>query len=526
MKERVLTLAELAAKLDVAKLVGDGSVQVTGITSHSDRVRPGSLFAALPGSSHHGREFIVEAVGRGASAVLLEGERPGRDGAAQLIVPDARAALAAVSAHFYGYPSEGLRLIGVTGTNGKTSVTYLLASILEAAGRRPGIIGTILHRFAGMEWSAPHTTPEAPELQRLLSRMLEAGATDVVMEVSSHGLVQRRADGCRFQVAIFTNCTHDHLDYHGTMDEYFEAKARLFTELLDPPSTGSDGAFAAINIDDPRGKKLADRSAGTVVYFGRGQGAQVMLTGCVCSTDRTEVRLETPQGEITALTPLVGAYNGMNLAACAAAALCMGISPEAIRAGASSAARVPGRMDPVPNRRGVVALVDYAHTPDALAGAIAAAADLLRGQGDAHDADPAHGRLIVVFGCGGDRDRQKRPLMGAAAVRGVDLVVVTSDNPRSEDPERIIEEIVEGIQDTGALRRPLAELSNTPGKAFAVEPDRRAAIAGAVAVARPGDVLIVAGKGHEDYQIVGAERLHFDDREELAAALEDKNNES
>ena len=526
MKERVLTLAELAAKLVGAKLVGDGSAQITGITAHSGRVRSGSLFAALPGSSRHGREFIDEAVGRGASAVLLEEVRPGCDNTARVVVPDVRAALAAVSAHFYEYPSEGLRLIGVTGTNGKTSVTYLLESILDAAGRRPGIIGTILHRFAGLEWPASHTTPEAPELQRLLRRMLEAGATDVVMEVSSHGLVQRRADGCRFQVAIFTNCTHDHLDYHGTMDEYFEAKARLFTELLSPPSAGSDGTFAAINIDDPRGKKLADRSAGTVVYFGRGQGAQVMLTGCVCSTDRTEVRIETPQGEITVLTPLVGAFNGMNLAACAAAALCMGISPEAIRSGASSAARVPGRMDPVPNRRGIVALVDYAHTPDALAGAIAAATDLLRGPGDSHSPKPASGRLIVVFGCGGDRDRKKRPLMGAAAVGGADLVVVTSDNPRSEDPEGIIEEIVEGIPAKEALQRPLSELSESQGKAFAVEPDRRTAIAGAVAAARPGDVLLVAGKGHEDYQIVGAERLHFDDREELAAALEDKNNES
>lgn len=520
MMQRAVTLADLTTKLDGASLVGDESVQITGITSHSDRVRPGSLFAALPGSSRHGREFIDEAVDRGAAAVLLEEARPGHGDAARVVVPDVRAALAAVSARFYEYPSEGLRLIGVTGTNGKTSVTYLLESILEAAGRRPGVIGTILHRFAGTEWPASHTTPEAPELQRLLRRMLEAGATDVVMEVSSHGLAQRRADGCRFRVAIYTNCTHDHLDYHGTMDDYFEAKARLFTDLLGSPSADGEGTFAAINIDDPRGKKLAGRSAGTVVSYGRGEGAQVRLTGCVCSTDRTEIRLETPRGGISAHTPLVGAFNGMNLAACAAAALCLGISPEAIRAGASAVARIPGRMDPVPNHRGVVALVDYAHTPDALTGAIAAATDLLRGQGDAHDAGPAHGRLIAVFGCGGDRDRQKRPIMGAAGVRGADLAVVTSDNPRSEDPERIIEEIVEGIPDKEALRRPLTELSEARGKAFAVEPDRRAAIAGAVAAARPGDVILVAGKGHEDYQIVGAERLHFDDREELAAALE------
>jgi len=523
MKARVLTLAELAAQIDDAHLHGAGAVEVTGLAAHSDQVRPGSLFAAMPGSRSHGRAYIDEAVGRGASAVLLEGPLPERDDVALVSVPDVRAALAAVSAHFYEYPSEALRLIGVTGTNGKTTVTYLLASILEAAGRRPGIIGTIKHRFAGKEWPASYTTPEAPELQHLLRQMLDAGATDVVMEVSSHGLEQRRADGCRFQVAIFTNCTHDHLDYHITMDAYFEAKARLFTDLLSAPSAGSEGTVAAINIDDPRGKKLASRSAGTVVYYGQSEGAQVMLTGCVCSTDRTEVRLGTPQGEIMVHTPLVGTFNGTNIAACAAAALCIGISPEAIRSGASSAARVPGRMDPVPNRRGVVALVDYAHTPDALAGALAAAKALLSGPGDTPGQKPASGRLIVVFGCGGDRDRQKRPLMGAAAVSGADLVVVTSDNPRSEDPEGIIDAIVEGIPDGEALRLPLAEISDGRGKAFSVEPDRRAAIAGAVAAALPGDVILVAGKGHEDYQIVGAERLRFDDREELAAALEDKN---
>lgn len=476
-----------------------GDPEVTRVTCDSREVAPGAVFFALPGAIHDGHDFAAEAARRGALAVVAE--RPIACSPARLfLAPSSRRAMALAAAAFYGRPADALRLAGVTGTNGKTTVAYLVEACVQAAGLPVGVLGTVTHRFPGVERPASHTTPESTAIQGLLAEMVAAGTRVAVLEVSSHALDQERAAGMRFAVAGFTNLTRDHLDYHGDMEAYFAAKRRLFVELLAP------GGTAVVNAQDPWGARLADQlGPGPRVWrYGVREGDALRAEEVELGLSGVSATFRTPAGPVRVRSPLVGRHNLDNLLCAAGMALALGLPPEAVAEGLSASRGAPGRLERI-DGRGVSVFVDYAHTDDALAHALSALRAL------------SPRRLLCVFGCGGDRDRGKRPLMGRAAA-AADLAVVTSDNPRSEDPAAIIADILPGLERAGA-RRLGAESARRGEPGFTVEPDRRAAIALAVAVAREGDVVLVAGKGHEDYQLVGAERRHFSDREEARRAL-------
>ncbi len=477
---------------------GVGGVEVTGIALDSRTVKPGDVFFALAGLRTDGRRHVADAAARGARAAVAGAPVPDAP-IPVAVVPDARRALGIAAARLAGDPTAALVLVGVTGTNGKTSTTYVLESIWRAAGLAPGIAGTVAHRFAGRERPAALTTPEAPALQELFAEMRAAGTTHVAIEVSSHALAQERVAGCRFDAAIFTNLTRDHLDFHGDLETYFAAKARLFTELL--PASGKRDPVAVVNVDDAAGRRLAAMLRTRCVTAGRAADATVRPVDVATTLDGTTGALSFDGRRVAFTSPLVGAPQLENMLGAAAAAWALGVPPEAIAAGLAAVTAPPGRLERIAGR-GVTVLVDYAHTPDALARAL----DVLR--------PLARGRLVTVFGCGGDRDPGKRPLMGEAAATRSDVVVLTSDNPRTEDPAAIIAAIEQGVRAAGMR----AALDGT-GPGYVVEPDRRAAIARAVALARPGDLVLVAGKGHESYQIVGTEKRHLDDREEVRRAL-------
>lgn len=453
------------------------SATVSGVAYRSDRVRPGDAFFCVPGFAFDGHDFAEDAVARGASAVVVE--RPvDRLGAPQVVVEDARRALAMASARFFRLPTERLDVVGVTGTNGKTTTCYLIDAIARAAGRTTGLVGTVETRVGDRCEAAGRTTPESRDLQELFARMAAEGISTVAMEVSSHAIDLHRVDGVRFAVAAFTNLSQDHLDYHRTMDEYFAVKSRLFTDL----AVGR----RVVCVDDEAGMRLAER-AGAELTVGRAVAADVRATDVRLRTDGSSFTLVTPAGSAAVELPLAGDFNVANAVVAAGCGLALGIGLGDIVEGLGSAPQVPGRLERVDEGQGFTVLVDYAHTPDALAKAIAAARGV------------TPGRVITVFGCGGDRDPEKRPLMGEAAGALSDVVVVTSDNPRSEDPVSIILQIQDGL---GCAK---AEVH--------VEVDRRRAIALAVALACEGDTVLIAGKGHEDYQIFAERTIHFDDRE-------------
>jgi UDP-N-acetylmuramoyl-L-alanyl-D-glutamate--2,6-diaminopimelate ligase len=477
-----------------------GDPEVLHVTGDSREVGPGTLFFALPGAVRDGHDFAAEAARRGAVAVVAEREVPCAP-AALLLAPSSRRAMALAAANFHGRPADALRVAGVTGTNGKTTVTYLVEAC-AAAGELPiGVLGTVTHRFPGVARIASHTTPESTAIQALLAEMRAAGAKAVVLEVSSHALAQERTAGMRFQVAGFTNLTRDHLDYHGDMERYFAAKRRLFAEHLAP-----DG-LAIVNARDRYGARLADElGPGRRVWrYGTRAEDALRAVDVRSGLDGLRATFVTPAGVLEVDSPLVGAHNLENLLCAAGMALGLGLSPDAVARGLSSSGGAPGRLERL-DGGGVSVFVDYAHTDDALSRAL----DALRA------ARPR--RLLCVFGCGGDRDRGKRPLMGEVAAKGADLAIVTSDNPRTEDPAAIIGDILPGLERAG-LARCSAEAARDGAKGFVVEQDRRAAIALAVSLARPGDAVLVAGKGHEDYQIVGTEKLPFSDRDEARRAL-------
>jgi UDP-N-acetylmuramoyl-L-alanyl-D-glutamate--2,6-diaminopimelate ligase len=518
LETSALTLGELlrgveGARPARARDAGFAAVRVGEVRDDSRQIAAGDLFVAVPGAAADGRRFVADAAARGAAALVTEGEAPADFPGLAVLVPSARRALGVIAANRYGAASA-LTLMAVTGTNGKTTTTYLLEAMLRAAGRTAGVFGTIAYRAPGLPGrAAPLTTPGALMLHELLGQMRAVGATDVVLEATSHALEQGRLDGCRFRVAGLTNLTQDHLDYHGTMAEYEAAKAILFERLLDP-GRGVAVTFA----DDEAGRRMHARARGagklTVARHpgGDARGADVVIERATLSPDGTRATFATPSGPLEIDSPLVGGYNLDNLALSVGMAIAGGLEGRAIAEGAARLPGVPGRLERVPNPRGVLCLVDYAHTPDALERAIAAARPLATGAGG------TPGRVVVVFGCGGDRDRGKRPLMGEIAARDADLAVVTSDNPRSEDPAAIVAQIVEGVERAAGHALTSAQLA--PGaRGYHVEVDRRTAIRRAAAAASAGDVLLIAGKGHEDYQIVGSTRLHFDDREEAAAAL-------
>ena len=477
-----------------------GDVEVEGVAVDSRRVRPGDVFFALAGTREDGRRHVLDAVRRGAVAVVAE---DAVDAPAAVVVQAgaARALLGQAAARLAGDPTAALTVVGVTGTNGKTTTTYLLEEIWRAAGLRPGVVGTIAYRFADTTEVAPLTTPDAVTLQGLFARMRACGTTHIAIEVSSHALDQERVAGTRFDAAVFTNLTRDHLDFHGDVERYFAAKARLFLEHL--PRGGKPDPVAIVNADDPAGARLLGALRTRAVPVGRGAGAAVR-------PHQVETDLSGMRGEIdldgTRLpfrTRLIGAPHVENVLTAAATAWALGVPPAAIAAGLAVAVPPPGRLEQI-DGPGFAVMVDYAHTPDALQRSL----QVLRAL--------TPGRLIAVFGCGGDRDRGKRPLMGAAAARLADVVVLTSDNPRTEQPEAIIADIEAGVRDAGM------QALGDGGRGYVVEALRAEAIAFAVGLARPGDVLLVAGKGHEDYQIIGTEKRPFDDRDVVRRALAER----
>jgi len=451
-----------------AALRGDPEVLISGVVFDSRRVQPGSLFCCLRGSSSDGHEFAVQAIADGASALLVD---HALDLAVpQVVVRDTRAAMGPLSAAFFGYPSRSMVLVGVTGTNGKTTTTSLIAAVLESAGMPTGVIGTL---------TGKHTTPEAPDLQAQLAGFLAAGKLAVVMEVSSHALALHRVDGTRFALAVFTNLGRDHLDLHGTVERYFAAKALLFEPGL--------SVAGVANADDMHGRLLVDAAPVPMTAFSSDELADLAVTPTEHSYTWRGQRIHVGIG---------GAFNAMNSLAAATAAATLGLAPEVIAAGLGGAAPVPGRFEPVRAGQPFDVIVDYAHTPDGLREALRAA----RAASDG-------GSVIAVFGCGGDRDREKRPEMGAVAAELADHVVVTSDNPRSEDPAEIINAIIAGVP-AGYRDRVVSE------------PDRRRAFAAAFQMAKPGDVVVIAGKGHETTQTIGSTVVAFDDRAVARTLLE------
>jgi UDP-N-acetylmuramoyl-L-alanyl-D-glutamate--2,6-diaminopimelate ligase len=467
-------------------------VEVTGVAHDSRRVRTGEAFVALKGLQADGTTFAREAIEHGAAVIVSEQAPPQGVATPWVVVSDARLALALLAAARFRHPSAAMQVVGITGTNGKTTTAHLVASIFEAANVRSGLLGTVGYRIGGVTREATHTTPEAPELQAMLREMADQGCGACAMEVSSHALALKRVEGIQFAAGIFTNLTRDHLDFHADMEDYFHAKRRLF-ELLRPH------APALINVDDPRGTMLV-KSVSRPVTFAINRPADIMPGPLSFSLDGLAFDVRTPRGALRARSTLVGRPNVYNILAAISVGTALDLSFDAIERGIAGLDGVPGRFQVVSDTRDeVTVVVDYAHTDDALRNLLETARPLARG------------RVITVFGCGGDRDRTKRPLMGAVAGRLSDLIVITSDNPRSEDPARIIEEIQRGITpDTTRVAQ-----ANVSAIA-----DRRAAIAKAVELARPGDLVLVAGKGHEKYQIIGSQVLPFDDvavaREALA----------
>ncbi len=467
-------------------LLQSGNAEISGVEYDSRRVKPGDCFVAMRGETSDGNGYIDAAIANGAVAVVTDSaqEKP-RPAVAWAQVPHGRRALARVSANFYRRPAEKLRITGITGTNGKTTTSFLIESILRAAGRKSALVGTVEYHVAGKVLPAPHTTPEALELAQLFSQALGAGATEAVMEVSSHALEQQRVYGIPFDVAVFTNLTRDHLDYHQTMERYFDAKGILFR------GCGAEPPRAAIfNIEDEYGAKLAQASKSELrLTYGIAAGdfrADEVDTG----RNGTRVDIVMPAGTIPIWSPLVGRVNVYNILAAAAAAYGRDCSAQAIEKGVAALTSVPGRFERVECGQGFYVVVDYAHTDDALRNLMALARALV---------SKDRGRVITVFGCGGDRDRTKRPLMGEAAGRGSDFVVVTSDNPRSEDPLAIINDVLPGLQRTNVR--------------YTLESDRRKAIMLAIDEARPGDIVLIAGKGHEKLQITREGAAPFDDVE-------------
>jgi UDP-N-acetylmuramoyl-L-alanyl-D-glutamate--2,6-diaminopimelate ligase len=463
-----------------AVLTGDPGLVVTGVTHDSRRAGPGVLFVAIRGLETDGNRFVGAARKKGAIAVCSE-EPPVPD-AAWIQVKDAREALAVLSAAVLGNPASALDLVGVTGTNGKTTTTYLIDAALRAAGETVGLVGTVEYRIGGRLIEATRTTPEASDLQDLFRQMVDAGCRRAVLEVSSHSLALKRVHGCRFKVAVFTNLTRDHLDFHGDMDAYFAAKRLLFDTLL------REDGHAIINLDDDRAEDLVRASRGKVWTYSLSRPADLTVEELTLSLDTTHVRVQTPVGPLEIRTPLIGRFNVENLLAALGAGLALGIPQEALLRGLGSLRGVPGRLERVVAGQDFTVIVDYAHTDDALKNLLETVREL------------RPRRLITVFGCGGDRDRTKRPLMGAVASRLSDVVIVTSDNPRSEPPEAILEEI----------RRGIPQSRSADVQAIV---DRREAIARALEMGREGDVVVIAGKGHESYQQTRDRAVPFDDRQ-------------
>jgi len=463
---------------------GNTDYEITGLAYDSRQVKEGYLFVCICGYRQDGHKFIPQALASGAGVVVAEREEAADKypEITRIIVPDSRLALAYLGAAFYQHPSRKLKLIGITGTNGKTTISYFVASILRAAGYKVGVIGTIHYQIGEMDLPAQRTTPESLDLQRMMCRMLETGIEYGVLEVSSHSLELGRVVGSRFSVGVFSNLGRDHLDFHQDTERYFAAKQKLF-EMLDKEAT------AVINLDDPYGAKLISITRSGVLGYGLESEAMVSAEDYDCTINGTKAHLLCPSGRFPIKSGLPGEHNLYNILAAAGVAVSQGISPRFIQEGISNVEKVPGRFEPIECGQDFKVIVDYAHTPDALQSLLVTVRKL------------SSGRIITLFGCGGERDRGKRPIMGKITAELSDYTVITSDNPRQEDPLEIIREIEAGITD----------ISQNSAH-YLICPDRYRAIWEALASAQPGDTVILAGKGHEDYQLLGNQTVPFDDR--------------
>ena len=493
-----MTLEQLQRSGVGGQVVGSATRAVLGVQHDSRQVSVGDLFVAIPGETHDGVAFVDDALARGAVAVMAE-QLLVHD-VPQLTVPDARVGLGRAAELVYGAPTSALHTVGITGTNGKTTTAYLVKEAIESVSGKPALIGTTGLLAAGAERPSLHTTPEGDDISRFARQALDNGAAHLVLEVSSHGLAMHRADALDFEVAAFTNLSRDHLDFHQSMERYGEAKARLFTELAPK--------HAVIHVDDPFGAELASRAPGPVIRCSHRPGSDAEIAATEWSVTRTGIRAEvqTPAGGIELRSPMLGEHNLENLLVALGCACALGLDLKAVAQAWESAGGSPGRLERIAHPHDVAVLVDYAHTPDALGRVL----DTMRAV--------TPGRLIVVFGAGGDRDKGKRPEMGRVGVQHADLCVLTSDNPRSEEPQRILEEVERGAKQAGGTRVEADELANAVS-GYCSLVDRKAAVAAAIEAAGAGDTVLLAGKGHETYQIIGSERTHFDDREEARAAI-------
>jgi len=484
---------------------GKKDPEIRSIHYRSQDVQPGGLFVAIAGHAADGHDYIDDAIARGAVAVVSQKEIKGK--ALNIRVADTRQALADIAACFFDNPSERLTVIGITGTNGKTTTAYLVESILQQAGCEVGVIGTINYRYAGQTFDNPITTPESLDLQRILADMLRAGVSHVVMEASSHAIDLYRIRGCRFDVAVFINLSQDHLDFHGDMESYWASKKKLFTEyLVEGPKSGH--AVAVINCNSKNGSELVDVLKVAVIKTGSRSDNTVQAQNAQCDRNGIAGEITTPGGKFNFKSRLVGEHNLENILCAAGVGSALNLTVEDLRSGIEAVSVIPGRLEHIENNAGRFVYVDYAHTPDALENVIKALSAV------------KEDKIICVFGCGGDRDREKRPRMGQIAVRLCDLAVVTSDNPRTEDPMAIIAQILEGTRGANSRHYSASALKNGfKEKGYVVEADRQRAIQLGIAVSEPGDTVLIAGKGHETYQILGTSTIAFDDRQEARKAL-------
>ncbi len=506
-----MRLPQLIAPIDKELTEGLPDIEIAAVAYDSRKVSQGGLFVAISGLKTDGHAYIHDAISRGAKAVVVQNGFELNSMPAGLSitrVPHTRLALACIASAYYGDITSKLCLVGITGTNGKTTTSYLVESVLKTAGLSTGVIGTVNYRFGCVVLKAPFTTPESLELQKLLRQMADQKITHVVMEVSSHALDQERVGSCRFDVAVYTNLSRDHLDYHHDLEDYFRCKERLFTTILEE-SRRTKRPYSVINIDDPWGKELLKTQRGLLLTYGlRDHGADITARNTSVTLDGIEAEVVTPKGTFGLHSKLPGEYNLYNMLAATGVGLALGLSCKVIKKGIETLSAVPGRMDRIENPRKATVLVDYAHTPDALEKVLSTVQAL----------NPK--RLISVFGCGGNRDQGKRPVMGRIAARFSRIIIITSDNPREEDPLEIIKHIEEGIKES-PLRRvePDTLLAGQETNGYVIMPDRREAIRLAARLAQPGDAIVIAGKGHEGYQIVGGDILSFDDRLEVRHAF-------
>jgi UDP-N-acetylmuramoyl-L-alanyl-D-glutamate--2,6-diaminopimelate ligase len=498
-----MKLKNLLHTLNKKEFYGDENIEISSIVIHSKSAYRKSLFVAIHGLKADGHDFLEDAYSKGARAFVTQ--KPfKRPGAANIIVPDSRAALALLAAEFYNQPSKSLKLIGITGTNGKTTTAFLVESILKEAGSPVGLLSTIEYRFESHTRFAECTTPDQTDLQRLFREMVDAGTRYVVMEVSSHGLKQRRVENCHFDVGVFTNLTPEHLDYHGTMDDYYLSKERFFTEILKKSSKKNKAAV--INQDDPAGSLLMKKIKCQTISFGLKKG-DIQARNIQLSLTGTKTDIITKNKNFPVTSKLIGTFNLYNILAAIATSMFLKIPTAVIKTGIEKAPGIPGRMERIENDKEILIFVDYAHTGDALENVL----KTLKKVGA--------GKIITVFGCGGDRDREKRPAMGRIAASYSKTVILTSDNPRTEEPEQIINEIEKGVLEKGFSKAENGSALRSREKVYFVFKDRRAAIQNGISLAKPSDVVLIAGKGHETYQQRGDEKIHFDDREEARRAL-------